>query len=324
MRYVEYKSREHRSKTLLHELTNETGKKHVPGLHERIIHSEYINISDPAKRKDSPSAYIQITSTNGKLSPLTSFYLSGRLFFFDFSLEHYEKAYFKELPESFRTLAHIKHLSLEYFNFAEFPLFDKLKEFTSLKSLGLHNITFQSIPDSLSFLPSLERISFHNQVDVLPPWVAQFACQEKFYRKYVERGVHPDDAPVLRLLEHLWGVELERYDPNFRGGDPQYSPTYDFNEDGHVTFIMKAGEHEALRTFPPQLCTLAYLDILYLGYEEIEYIPDCIRCMTNLKKISLGGNPIKRIPDIHSLPDAWLKHLTNIVPELVDQQKAAK
>lgn len=322
MRYVEYKHREHRSKTLLQELNGEKGKKHVPGLHEQIIHSEYINISDPVKREQSPSDCIQITLTNGELSPLKSLGLSGWLVFFEFSIEHYEKAYLKGLPESFRTLHHIEQLGLVDFDFTEFPLFYTLRGFTSLKSLGLSNITFQSIPKSLSFLPSLESIYFHNQVDILPPWVAQFACQEKFCRKYVERGVHPDDAPVLSLLEHLWCIkELERYDANFRGGDPQYSPTYDLNEEGYVISIMKSGEHLPLRTFPPKLCTLAHIERLTLYNEEIEYLPDCVTQMTNLTSICLDENPIKRIPDIRSLPDAWVKHLSSIVPELVAQQK---
>jgi hypothetical protein len=296
-RYKEYKAHEHEI-ILLHE-------KHADYIGRDCV-DDYIT-----RNRDE---YVNIYWSIRKVAPLTGVSVIGDFGLFFIDSEDDLVIQLKSLPENIASLSHLERLSIEGFDFSEFPFFDKIKTFTHLKALRLRRNTFQHVPDSVPFFDTLETLSYNNESNELPKWVVEFAFQEKIYQKYVDAGVHPDDAPVLSLLEVLWECAFRSYDDT-RLDQP--APNYVLDEDGHVNELSNTGEELPLRLFPSQLCELTHLKVLCLAFMEITSIPDCVKRMKSITSIFLEGNPIQRVPNMNDLPESWVDALKRASPDLI-------
>jgi Leucine-rich repeat (LRR) protein len=301
VRYKEYKACEHEIVALHQKHADFIGKDHL---------NNYL--------KYLRNNYVYIRRIHERVSHLDGLSISGELVFFSFGIEDDLVVQLNFVPNSIKTLSHLTHLSVEAFDFSEFPFFDKIEGFNRLKFLRLRDNAFQRVPDSVPFFDTLETLSYNNESGELPKWVVEFAFQGKIYQKYVDVGVHPDDAPVLNLLEVLWECALRPHDDT-RLDQP--APNYVLDEDGHVIELLNTGEELPLRLFPSQLCKLTHLKILCLAYMEITSIPDCVKNMKSLASIFLEGNPIQRIPDVSDLPKTWVDELKRVFPGLIRDQK---
>jgi hypothetical protein len=299
--YKEYKAYEREIIALHQKHADFIGREHVDD-YLRYLREDYVNV-----RK-----------IHEKVSHLDGLSISGELVFFSIGTEDDLVIQLRSVPNSIKMLSHLTHLSVESFDFSEFPFFDKIKSFNHLEFLRLRDNAFQRVPETVPFFDTLGTLSYNNESNMLPKWVMEFASQEKIYKKYFDAGVHPDDAPVLSLLEVLWECALRSHDDT-RLDQP--APNYVLDEDGHVIELWNTGEELPLRIFPSQLCELTYLKVLCLINMQIASIPDCVKNMKQLTSIHLEGNPIRRIPNVNDLSEPWVGALKRASPDLIKVQK---
>ncbi len=177
------------------------------------------------------------------------------------------------LPKSIELLSNLKYLFLDWNRFTKFPdlRWDKL---ISLEKMSItNNFKLREFPNSLFLL-----------------------IKQNLIKKYINEGVHSNDAFVLGLLEILTGMKLRKLTKNKL---PRlYTCSYKVDLDGHIIGIYLYGYHSfQINLIPIQICRLKHLEELILRGQNIQIIPECIKSLKSLKHLDLFQNDIRFVPD---------------------------
>ena len=177
------------------------------------------------------------------------------------------------LPKSIEFLSNLKYLFLDWNRFRKFPdlRWDKL---ISLEKMSItNNFKLREFPNSLFLL-----------------------IKQNLVKKYVNEGVHWNDAFVLGLLEILTGMKLRKLTNSKL--PKLYACEYKVDLDGHIIGIYLYGYHSfQINLIPKQVCKLKHLEELILRDQNIQFIPECITSLKSLKRLDLLQNGIRFIPD---------------------------
>ncbi|MFX0042978.1 MAG: leucine-rich repeat domain-containing protein, partial [Candidatus Hodarchaeota archaeon] len=228
------------------------------------------------------------------------------------------------IPKSIGLLKNLKYLRLNYNSLKYLPR--TIRNLENLRYLSLYHNNFEKIPNSIFFLKNLRILKLEeNKLNSLPHWIGSLnrlrhlplwnnniklipkslfeLAKRKQAKKYIIKGVNEDEAPVLGLLELLSGFRLQKLE---KDEDIYHSEKYDplhfmnhykINELGYLTHIYLYSREPYLGVFPPQICSLNYLEELHLSTQFIKFIPECIGNLTSLKVLNLMCNEIKSLPE---------------------------
>ena len=231
---------------------------------------------------------------------------------FKLSMKSGDSSYGSYLVESGRVTA----IDLSSWELEEVP--QSLKILKRLKKLDLGTNSLKSIPDWIGEFKDLNYLNLNRNCLKTIPKSIFLLSKQNFAQRYVNKGVHPHDAPVLSILEILTGHTLKNI--NFFGGHGEMRH-FELNEEGFIKalhidlaslgplqFIPKyisllthleklIISDRAIDTFPEVLMELSNLKILYITSSSIEVIPNSIEKFTFLEEFNLSGNKICEIPE---------------------------
>jgi len=96
-------------------------------------------------------------------------------------------------------------------------------------------------------------------------------------QKYIDNGIKPNEAFVLAVLEILYGREIELADKNESLINKEKAWYYKLNENNHIIGIYLFNRFKQyLGIFPEQICSLKFLEELWLPNNAIKSIPESI------------------------------------------------
>ena len=171
------------------------------------------------------------------------------------------------LPDSIANLSMVESLNLQGNMFIKLP--NVWKCFKHLKFLDLsHNMFLEEIPESLYIL-------------------SEFI----FAQKYIEKGVIPEEAMILGVIEFFLGFELENVLP--------YKFNYKVEENGHVIELRLISDSVPyFSIIPDKIDQLKYLNKIAIGANSVTKIPESIGNLKHLKELDISINEITEIPKI--------------------------
>ena len=202
-----------------------------------------------------------------------------------------------KLPDSIGNLIELNHLILKDNNLKNIPeLISLLK---NLETLELGNCQITSLPDSFGNLKKLKKLTIERnfKLSSIPNTILQLA-KDNIMQKYIDNFVNPNGAFVLAVLEMLYGRELEILNNNESMINKDKAWHYKVNENNNVVGIYLFNKFiQYLGIFPEQICSLKFLEELWLPNHALKSIPESIGELTNLKSLNLRNNKIEIIPE---------------------------
>jgi len=167
-----------------------------------------------------------------------------------------------------------------------------------LTRLEITRCKLKEIPNKPPDLSNLKYFKFNNnELEKIPEWVNEIAHKERFNQRYKEEGVNSFEVPALTLLGFLTGKDMIKIS-SFEEIPQKYGQYYNVNKEGYITGILiEYPEYPRIGIFPVLLCSLKYLEELYLVNQNIKKIPQCIGDLKLLKILDLRFNKVKIIPD---------------------------
>lgn len=202
------------------------------------------------------------------------------------------------IPDTIECLTRLKYLDLSHNGLTTLP--KSIYSICYLKSLNLAHNSFSHLPDFWDKFKILTHLNLTGNTCLkeLPNSLFQLS-QKSFTKKYIRKGVDPQEAAVLGLLEILSGRKLKR----FRINQDIYSDHgiacgYKIDANGHIISIaIQHREQIYLEIFPSQICSLKNLEELRLVINKIKSIPNDINKLKNLRILDLSYNKIHHIPE---------------------------
>ncbi len=194
----------------------------------------------------------------------------------------------------------------------------------ALKKLKyLHIFTNKNLkfPKSIELLSKLKDFRVYSNFPIEIPIIIKERVQKYFIQKYLQDGVHPDDALILANLDIIgWNLrnlekdELYKEDPEWYNLGDVDVWDYRLNGNGRVIEIyIKPWEGRSkLPFFPEEFCFFKKLEVLDLLFYELEYIPEAIINLKSLKSLNIFnfGKKITKISkSVKNFLDS-LEHLT--------------
>ncbi len=211
-----------------------------------------------------------------------------------------------EVTEFIQVFKKLKYLDLRENKIAVIP--NWVCEFKDLESLRLDGRILTSLPECILTHEKLESLGITGLPNTKQvPEVALKFARLKTAKKYIQRGVLPNEAFALSVLEILNMRSFEKYNytehPDFNSGRLE-TFCFTVDDDGHVIGLyMIGGEAVWFEYVPEQISELTYLQELDLSGNLIKVLPDSIGQLKNLKKLNLWSNQLQEIPNfIYKLP----------------------
>ncbi len=186
--------------------------------------------------------------------------------------------------ETLPSLTKLKYLSL--FDVNSIPR--SLTSLNRLKGLKLNGTKRLTLPNDITKLKKL------NELYVRRVFLKRISesllalIKQNIAPKYIKRGVHPEDAMTLSLLDIYHSRELVE-------GVYQWSDlSYELNKEGYVIHLKKDLDDDAT-SIPKFIYSLTHLEKLEIWHGLIMSIPHVIKKLKHLKYLSLGMCPIRYI-----------------------------
>ena len=179
----------------------------------------------------------------------------------------------------------------------------KKLEYLEIKRSNLSNLDKNF--DNLLNLKAL--VLSNNRMDVLPEWIHEVARRRDYALKYIKYDVEYKEAQVLGLLEILLGQALVKLDP-YESFDHSLLYYFKINHLGYVTGINISSNLNKIGIFPEEICSLTYLQELFMPNQNLRKIPSCISKLQNLENLDLRDNELNTLPS--SINE--LKNLKNL------------
>ena len=201
-----------------------------------------------------------------------------------------------KIPDSIGNLIELNHLILKDNNLKNIP--ESISLLKNLETLELGNCQITSLPDSLGNLKKLKKLTIERnfKLNLIPNAALQLA-KNNICQKYIEIGVKPNEAFVLAVLEMLFGRELELLNSNVNMLNKDKAWHYKINENNNITGVYLFNKFiQYLSIFPEHICSLIFLEELWLPNNAIKSIPESIGQLINLKSLNLRNNKIEFIP----------------------------
>ncbi|GAH55773.1 unnamed protein product, partial [marine sediment metagenome] len=190
-----------------------------------------------------------------------------------------------------------------------------------LKYLHIHTKKNLKFPKSIELLTQLKDFRVYSNCQIKIPIKVEERAQKYFIQKYLQDGVHPDDALMLANLDIIgWDLgnlekdELYKEDPEwYNHGDVD---VWDYRLNGNrrvIEIYIKPWEGRSkMPFFPEEFCFFKKLEVLDLSFYELEYIPEVIINLKSLKSLNIfnfGKKITKITKSVKDFLDS-LQHLT--------------
>ena len=201
------------------------------------------------------------------------------------------------IPDSIGNLIELNHLILKDNKLKNIP--ESISFLKNLETLELGNCQISSLPDSFGNLKKLKKITIERNFNLnsIPNVILQLA-KDNISQKYIDNSVKPNEAFVLAVLEILYGRELEILNNNESVIKRDKAWHYKINENNRVVGIYLFNRFiQFLGIFPEQICSLKFLEELWLPNNALKSIPESIGKLINLKSLNLRNNKIEIIPE---------------------------
>ncbi len=203
----------------------------------------------------------------------------------------------QKIPKIINMFSKLRYLDLSYNKLTSIPKW--ICQFKDLKSLSLGDNLFTTLPECILNHKKLEQLDLYSsdvpKVTTIPSVALRFAKQ-KTARNYLQKGVVPNEAYVLGLLDILSRFSFSKVNPYDIRSDYEGS-LFKLDKEGHVTSISMIGYRTAcINLIPDQICELKYLEELNLTHNFIREIPESIGSLEYLKILNLFSNKIVKIP----------------------------
>jgi len=202
-----------------------------------------------------------------------------------------------KVPDSIGNLIELNHLILKDNNLKNIP--ESISLLKNLETLELGNCQISSLPDSFSNLKKLKKLTIERnfKLNSIPNAILQLA-RDNIRQKYIDNFVKPNEAFVLAVLETLYGRELEVLNSNESMINRDKAWHYKINENNNIIGIYLFNKFiQYLGIFPEQICSLKFLEELWLPNNALKSIPESIDELTNLRSLNLRYNKIENIPE---------------------------
>ena len=202
-----------------------------------------------------------------------------------------------KIPDSIGNLIELNHLILKDNKLKNIP--ESISFLKNLETLELGNCQISSLPDSFGNLKKLKKITIERNFNLnsIPNVILQLA-KDNISQKYIDNSVKPNEAFVLAVLEILYGRELEILNNNESVIKRDKAWHYKINENNRVVGIYLFNRFiQFLGIFPEQICSLKFLEELWLPNNALKSIPESIGKLINLKSLNLRNNKIEIIPE---------------------------
>ena len=202
-----------------------------------------------------------------------------------------------KVPDSIGNLIELNHLILKDNNLKNIP--ESISLLKNLETLELGNCQISSLPDSFGNLKKLKKLTIERnfKLNSIPNAILQLA-RDNISQKYIDNFVKPNEAFVLAVLEMLYGRELEVLNSNESMINRDKAWHYKINENNNITGIYLFNKFiKHLGIFPKQICSLKFLEELWLPNNALKSIPESIGELINLKSLNLRYNKIEIIPE---------------------------
>lgn len=202
----------------------------------------------------------------------------------------------------YKGLGHVKASKAGYITELSLADLDVIPEsihlLPKLTRLEITRCKLKEVPNKPPDLSNLKYFKFNdNELEKIPDWVNEIAHKERFNQRYKEEGVNPFEAPALTLLGFLTGKDMIKV-RSFTEITWNYAQYYKVNREGYIIGILiEYPEYPRIGIFPDLLCSIKYLEELYLVNQNIKKIPECIGQLKSLKILDLRFNKIEVIPD---------------------------
>jgi hypothetical protein len=167
-----------------------------------------------------------------------------------------------------------------------------------LKSLHIYTKSGIVFPRSVELLTQLRDFKIYSNFPIEIPITLKKRAQDYFIQKYLQKGIHSDDAVLLAKLEII-GWDLDNLETNeLFTEDPEWyhdadAEVWDYRLDRNgrvIEIYIKPKEGRCkMAFFPDELCYFEKLEVLQLWFFELEYIPEAITELTSLKLLTLSN-----------------------------------
>ncbi len=178
---------------------------------------------------------------------------------------------------------YITHLNI--FNLEISVLPSNLDSLKRLTSLDLEKNKFEIFPDGLEKLVSLESLNIsENKLQGLPHSVGKLTKLKSLQLYDNEISILPNNLSLLKNLEYL----------DLRGNklnDTSLDVIYQLTKLKYLSL-----ESNNLRSLSGKIDNLMELEVLLVGHNPIEILPD-ISNLKNLRELSLYGTNLKYVPE---------------------------
>jgi len=186
-------------------------------------------------------------------------------------------------------------IGLRLEDFSEIPL--SIQNLKKLEYLEIKRSNLSNLNNNFENLLNLKYLNLNNnQIESIPDWIIELVSKRNYALKYAKNGVIYKEAKLLGLLEILLGQALVKLD-NRESFNHSLLYYYKTNYDGHLIGISISSDLNKIGIFPIQLCSLKFLEELYLPNQDLSNIPECISELKQLKILDLRNNIIESLPE---------------------------
>ena len=194
---------------------------------------------------------------------------------------------------------------------------ESITKLTSLEKLSLSSNKIKTLPESITKLTSLKKLDLgDNSISTLPELIGNLTSLEKLYVDNNDLKTLPESITKLTSLKEL---------------DLGYNSISTLPESiGNLKSLEKLNlRFNSITTLPESIGNLKSLEILWLRDNDLKNLPESITKLTSLSYLDIGGNSITTLPEsignLRSLEELWLENNSiTTLPESITKLTSLK